>query len=143
MNAEQKSDGAGCVFCKILAGELPSIRIFEDENTVAFLTIQPPTTGNTLVIPKQHVRNVFEATPELWAHVQETARKIAHALEKGLNADGVNINMNNREHAGQVVDHIHVHLIPRYKGDGLQLWTHHDRKEEEGEPVADKIRAAL
>ena len=95
------------------------------------------------MISKTHAQNIFEASPELWANVQETVRRVAHAVEKGLGADGVNINMNNREHAGQVVDHIHVHVIPRYKGDGLKLWPHHPRKEEEGEPTAEKIREQL
>ena len=132
-----------CVFCKIAAGELPSIRVYEDRDTIALLTIQPTSPGHTLVIPKEHVMNIFEASPEMWSKVQETVRKVAKAIEKGLSADGVNINMNNREHAGQVVPHIHVHVIPRYQGDGLKLWPHHDRKDEEGEPVAEKIRKAL
>ena len=63
--------------------------------------------------------------------------------EKGTNADGVNINMNNRAHAGQMIDHIHMHIIPRFKGDDLKLFPHHDLREEEGEPVAEKIRKAL
>ncbi len=132
-----------CVFCKIVAGELPSTKVYEDDATIAFLTIQPTTSGHTLVVPKVHMRNIFDVTPETWGRVQETVRAVAHAIEKGLGADGVNINMNNREHAGQVVDHVHVHLIPRYKGDGLKLWPHHDRTDEEGEPTAEKIRAAL
>lgn len=132
-----------CIFCKIVRGELPSIKVYEDADTLAFLTIEPVNTGHTLVIPKEHVANVFDATPELWAKVQETVRKVAHAVEKGTGADGVNIGMNNREHAGQVVDHIHIHLIPRFKGDGIQLMPHHDRKEEEGEPIAIKIRGAF
>lgn len=132
-----------CIFCKIVRGELPSIKVYEDTDTLAFLTIQPTNTGHTLVIPKEHVANVFEATPELWAKVQETVRRVASAVEKGTQADGVNINMNNREHAGQVVDHIHIHLIPRFKGDNLALFPHHDRRDDEGEPIAEKIRAAL
>ncbi|MEK7098689.1 MAG: HIT family protein [Patescibacteria group bacterium] len=132
-----------CIFCKIVRGELPSIKVYEDADTMAFLTIQPTNTGQTLVIPKEHVANVFEATSEMWAKVQETVRKVAHAVEKGTNADGVNINSNNREHAGQSVDHMHVHIIPRFKGDGLPLWPHHDRHDDEGELVAAKIRAAF
>lgn len=132
-----------CIFCKIARAELPAIKIFEDEATIALLTIEPVNPGHTLIIPKTHAANVFEATPELWGHVQETVRKVAHAVEKGTKADGVNINMNNREHAGQVVDHIHVHIIPRFKGDGLTHFPHHIRSENEGEPVAEKIRAAL
>lgn len=132
-----------CIFCKIGRGELPAITVYEDAHTLAFLTIEPVNPGHTLVIPKAHAANVFEATPELWGQVQETVRKVAHAVERGLNADGVNINMNNREHAGQVVDHIHIHLIPRFAGDGITLMPHHARTEAEGEPVAQKIRQAL
>lgn len=143
MSAQNGTGGAGCVFCKIIRNELPSIRVYEDEDTVALLTIEPVTTGHTLVMPKQHVANVFDATPETWATVQETVRKVAVAVEKGMDADGVNINNNNREHAGQSVDHIHIHVIPRFKGDGIKLWPQHQRREDEGEPVAEKIRKAL
>jgi len=132
-----------CIFCKIVRGELPSTKVYEDEHTLAFLTIQPTNTGHTLVIPKQHVSNVFEASSEVWAKLQETVRKIAHAVEKGVGAEGLNINMNNREHAGQIVDHAHIHLIPRFKDDRLQLFPHRDQRDEEGEPTAAKIRAAL
>lgn len=132
-----------CIFCKIVRGELPSIKVYEDADTLAFLTIQPVNTGHTLVIPKEHVANVFEASPELWGKVQETVRKVAHAVEKGTNADGVNINMNNRSPAGQQVDHIHIHVIPRFKGDGVQLMPHRDIREDEGEPIAEKIRNAF
>ncbi len=132
-----------CIFCRIVKGELPSVRVYEDDATIALLTIEPVNTGHTLVIPKEHVTNIFEVTPELWARVQETVRKVSHAVEKGVGADGINLNMNNREHAGQVVDHIHVHIIPRFKGDGITHWGHHPRREDEGEPVAEKIRAAL
>lgn len=129
-----------CIFCRIVRGELPSIKVYEDADTLAFLTIQPTNAGHTLVIPKEHAANVFEASSELWGKVQETVRKVAHAVEKGTNADGVNITMNNREHAGQVVDHIHIHVIPRFKGDNLALFPHHDRNADEGEPVAARIR---
>ena len=132
-----------CIFCKIVKGELPSIKVHEDADTLAILTIQPTSTGHTLVLPKEHAANVFEASAELWGKVQETVRKVAHAVEKGTNADGVNINMNNRAHAGQMIDHIHMHIIPRFKGDDLKLFPHHDLREEEGEPVAEKIRKAL
>ena len=132
-----------CIFCKIVRGELPSVKVYEDAGTLAFLTIQPTNTGHTLVITKEHVANVFDVSASTWGKVQETVRKVAAAVEKGMQADGVNINMNNREHAGQIVDHIHIHLIPRFKDDGLQLFPHHDRRDDEGEPVAAEIRAAL
>ena len=132
-----------CIFCKIVRGELPAIKVYEDEDTLAFLTTQPTTKGHTLVIPKEHARNIFDISSLSWSRTQETLKKVAKAIEEGLKPDGLNIQMNNREHAGQSVHHAHLHLIPRYKGDGLSLWPMHKRRDEEGEPVAKQIREAL
>lgn len=132
-----------CLFCKIIRGEIPSFRVYEDDATLAFLDIRPVNPGHTLVIPKEHSKDVFDISKENWAAVTEAARTLAAALEKAVEADGVNIQMNNREHAGQVVEHAHVHLIPRKKGDGLKLWPQHPYLEGEAEAVAKKIRGAL
>ena len=132
-----------CIFCKIIRGELPSFKVYEDEDTLAFLDINPNHPGHALVIPKEHADNIFTISAESWAKVQETVRKVAKAVETGLGADGVNINMNNREHAGQVVMHAHVHLIPRFKGDGLKPWPHKPLDMKEGPVLAEKIREAL
>jgi histidine triad (HIT) family protein len=139
---DMKTD-PNCIFCKIVDGSLPSFKVYEDETTLAFLTIEPVTTGHTLVIPKEHVPNIFEATPGTWSEAQETVRKVAHAVERGMQADGVNINMNNREHAGQVVDHFHIHVIPRYAGDGITHWPQRDLAEGEGAEVSAKIASAI
>jgi histidine triad (HIT) family protein len=139
---DMKTD-PNCIFCKIVDGSLPSFKVYEDEKTYAFLTIEPVNTGHTLVIPKEHVPNVFEATPETWSEAQETVRKVAHAVEHAVQADGVNINMNNREHAGQVVDHFHIHIIPRYAGDGITHWPQRDLTEGEGAEVSAKIASAI
>jgi histidine triad (HIT) family protein len=132
-----------CIFCKIVAGELPSYKVYEDEKTLAFLDINPVQNGHTLVIPKEHAVNIFDISAEVWAAVQETVRHVAGVLDKSMSADGINLIMNNRDHAGQVVEHAHVHLIPRYRGDGLHLWPHHPIKKEEAERIAEKIRTAL
>ena len=132
-----------CLFCKIIRGELPSYKIYEDEKTLAFLDIYPVNAGHTLVVPKHHSQNIFDIAPADWAAVCENARKISIAIEKALGCDGVNIAMNNREHAGQVVPHPHLHIIPRFKGDGLKLMPQHKYSEGETEPVAEKIRSAL
>jgi histidine triad (HIT) family protein len=133
-----------CVFCKIVRGELPSFKVYEDDKTLAFLDIHPVSPGHTLVVPKaETARNIFDVTPEDWGATTETARKVAHAVEKAMRADGVNIMMNNRPHAGQVVDHPHIHIIPRYKGDGLSMWKHNEYKEGEAESVKAKIFAEL
>ncbi|MBI5469779.1 HIT family protein [Candidatus Kaiserbacteria bacterium] len=132
-----------CIFCKIVKGEIPSFKVYEDADTLAFLDINPIHPGHTLVIPKEHAENIFEISSENWAKVQETVRKVAGAVEKSLGADGVNMLMNNREHAGQIVDHAHVHLIPRFKGDGLNKWPHKEYKKGEATAIAEKITAAL
>jgi len=132
-----------CVFCSIVAGELPSYKVYEDERTLAFLDIHPVSTGHILVIPKVHSANIFEVKEEDWAAVNKTVHKLVPAIDKALGADGVNLMMNNREHAGQVVHHAHIHLIPRFRGDGLKLWPHKDYKEGEAKTVQEKICALV
>ena len=132
-----------CVFCKIVRGELPSFKVYEDERVIAFLDIRPVNAGHTLVVPKVHSQNIFDIKTEDWMAVAETTRVLALAIEKGTGADGVNIAMNNREHAGQVVPHPHVHIIPRFKGDGLKLMPQRTYKKDEAEDTAKKIRATL
>jgi histidine triad (HIT) family protein len=132
-----------CIFCKIVRGELPSHKVYEDEKTLAFLDIRPVNAGHTLVVPKAHSENIFNIAPTDWLAVAEVVRMLAIAIEKGVGADGVNIAMNNREHAGQVVHHPHVHIIPRFKGDGLKLMPQRDYAEGEAEATLAKVRAAL
>ncbi|HEY4488594.1 MAG TPA: HIT family protein, partial [Candidatus Paceibacterota bacterium] len=117
-----------CVFCKIVTGELPSHKLLEDERSLAFLDIHPVNPGHALVIPKTHASTIFDVSAADWAAISQTVHTLAPALENALSADGVNIMMNNREHAGQIVHHAHVHLIPRFRGDGLKLWPHKDYK---------------
>ena len=132
-----------CIFCKIVRGELPSFKIYEDEKTIAFLDIHPVNPGHTLVIHKNHSRNIFEISSEDWTNVTETARMIAGVIEKTLKAKGVNLMMNNREYAGQIVDHTHIHIIPRFSDDKHRHWAHASYKNGEAENVLEKIRAGL
>lgn len=123
---------------------MPAHKVYEDEKTLAFLDIFPVNPGHTLVIPKaSDTRNIFDVSPEDWMATTETARKVAHAVEKAVGADGVNIIMNNRSHAGQVIDHPHIHVIPRYKGDGLMAWPHKKYKDGEAETIREKIEDQL
>ncbi len=133
-----------CIFCKIVRGDIPSFKVYETDETLAFLDINPVTKGHVLVIPKSpHASNIFDISASDWGAMMETVRVVAIALEKSLEADGVNLMMNNREHAGQVVFHPHMHLIPRFKHDGLKLWPHGTYTEGEANIVQDKIRSAL
>ncbi|KMY45458.1 protein hit [Bacillus sp. FJAT-27916] len=116
-----------CIFCKIINGDIPSSKVYEDEHVMAFLDISQVTKGHTLVIPKIHKENVYELTPEIAAHVFEAVPKIARAIKQEFNPIGMNVLNNNGEHAGQSVFHFHIHLLPRYgEGDGFgAVWKTH------------------
>lgn len=134
-----------CIFCKIIRGEIPSTRVYEDEHTLAFLDIGPLVKGHTLIIPKQHFDSLRDAAPEAAAQVMVTAQKIARAQLNGLGADGVNIHQANGRVAGQVVPHLHVHVVPRFKDDGYH-WNWKAGKyaaPDEAAGVAEKIRQGL
>jgi histidine triad (HIT) family protein len=116
-----------CIFCKIISGEIPSAKVFENEHVYAFLDIGQVSKGHTLVIPKVHKDNVYELTPEIAKNVFEAVPKIANAIKAKYNPIGLNILSNNGEPAGQTVYHFHIHIIPRYgKGDGFgAVWKSH------------------
>ena len=128
-----------CIFCKIVGGEIPCSKVFENEKFFAFLDIGPINKGHTLVIPKKHYKNLFDMPEEELKGYMEVIQKVSKAVMKGVDADGVNINMSNESAAGQVVMHAHVHIIPRIKGDGLKLWPQGKYKEGEMQTVRDKI----
>ncbi len=132
-----------CLFCKIIAKELPAQVVYEDADTLAFLDINPINPGHVLVIPKKHSADVFEIDEENWAAVMKTARIVAHALEKALKTDGINIGMNNRAGAGQMVFHAHVHVMPRFEGDPHKSWPGTPYAEGEFAAMGDKIRSVL
>ena len=111
-----------CIFCKIIDGEIPSYKIYEDENVLAFLDITQGTKGHTLVIPKKHVKNVYELDEDIATKVFKVVPKIANALKKAFNPIGLNI-VNNNDQPLQSVFHFHIHLIPRYENDGMILST--------------------
>jgi histidine triad (HIT) family protein len=106
-----------CIFCRIIAGDIPSHNVYEDDASLAFLDIHPATRGHTLVIPKQHAADLFSITAEALAATARSSQVVARILQKVLQADGVKIMQNNGKAAGQDVFHYHVHLIPRWHGD--------------------------
>ena len=132
-----------CIFCKIVAGELPSLKVYEDAETLAFLDIHPVNPGHTLVIPKAHYVNAFEAPEDVWVKMTATVKKVAHAIKEGLPVGDMNIAMNNGKFAGQVVFHAHIHVMPRYENDGHKLWTPKEYKDGEAVLIAEKIKNAL
>lgn len=133
-----------CIFCKIVTGGIPSFMVGENELAVAFLDIHPANPGHTLVIPKRHAETVFQTTAEEWRSMSDLVRTLSIAIEKATKADGLNIKMNNGEHGGQDVMHAHVHIVPRYKGDGVvkPIVQKPGYAIGEAEAVAEKIREA-
>ncbi len=111
-----------CIFCKIIKGEIPSFKIFEDEHAFAFLDINPIEPGHTLVVPKFHARELFFLPPEELAGVMPAIQRTATLLKKKLGCDGLALSQLNGEAAGQTVFHVHFHLIPRYAGTPID-WT--------------------
>ncbi len=118
---------ADCVFCKVVKGELPSYKIYEDEKTLAFLDIYPVYKGHTLVIPKIHTESISDISQSDLAAVAAASKKVAKLLKEKLNYDGVNLVQSNGKAASQVVMHFHMHVVPRFTGDGLNLWTHGEK----------------
>ena len=110
-----------CVFCKIVAGEIPSFTLFEDEATLAFMDINPANEGHALVIPKEHEVDLYSISDEALARTVVTAKKVAAAVARTLNPDGLNLVQCNGPAAAQSVMHFHVHVLPRVKDDGLAM----------------------
>jgi len=113
-----------CVFCKIVAGEIPCFKLYEDEATLAFMDVNPASEGHALAIAKEHWENVYAIPPDLVAATARTAKRIAEAVEKALAPDGINLIQANGRGAAQSVEHFHIHIMPRRMKDGLTLnWT--------------------
>jgi len=129
-----------CIFCKIAKDEIPSYKVYEDNKTLAFLDIAPVNNGHILVIPKKHYKNIEDISEEELYTIIKTVKKIGKALKKSLDIPGYNVNINNDSIAGQIIPHIHFHIIPRYKNDGLKLWTQGKYRNKEAEKIQNKIQ---
>lgn len=129
-----------CIFCKIIAGEIPSYKVYEDEKVLAFLDINPVSPGHTLVLPKKHVINIEEAEEEVLCQIVKIVKKVGLSLKKNLGVPGYNVQVNNDPAAGQIVPHLHFHVVPRFPDDGLKLWLQKQYKENEAEEVLNKIK---
>ena len=112
---------ADCIFCKIIDGEIPSFKVFEDEKTLAFMDINPVNPGHVLVIPKHHAPDLMGIPTDWLTATVATAQKVARAVDKTLKPDGLNLVQSNGPGAAQSVFHLHVHVIPRTEGDGLKM----------------------
>lgn len=135
---------AECIFCKIVKREIPASIIYEDEDVISFLDIFPVNIGHSLVIPKKHFENMFETPEDVLGKMMIASKKIAKATKEQLRTNGTNIVINNEKAGGQLVFHVHLHIIPRFDGDGFEHW-HGKRPYQEGEKeeVVKKIIQAL
>ena len=133
-----------CIFCKIIAGEIPSFKLYEDDDTLAFLDIHPTHEGHCLVIPKSHAENLFAISDTSLAATAKTAQRVAQALEATLSLKGLNLLQCNGEAAAQSVFHFHLHLIPREIGDNLKMnWEIVPGDLQALEAMAKRIRANI
>ncbi len=131
---------ADCIFCKIANGEIPSKSLYEDEKFRVILDLGPAAKGHSLILPKDHAANLYELPEKLAGDAMILAKKMASLLTEKLNCDGINLVQNNGEAAGQTVEHFHIHLIPRYKGDGQNInWVPGKPSQEELEEVRKQI----
>lgn len=119
-----------CLFCQIINGQIPAYRIYEDEDFIAFLDVKPINLGHSLIVPKKHYRNLFDLPTELLNKLGITIQALALAVKNGTQADGLNVSWNNEPAAGQIIFHAHIHLIPRFEGDGLKHWQGSNKESE-------------
>jgi len=133
-----------CLFCKMIAGQIPVTKIYEDEIVLAFLDIGPISDGHTLVIPKQHFEKLHDCPDQLFGQMASRIGKIAKAVTAAVNSDGYNVLCNNGRAAGQLIGHLHFHIIPRSTGDGLfSRWPSYKYEEGRIDQIAGKIRENL
>ncbi|MCX6787933.1 MAG: HIT family protein [Candidatus Kaiserbacteria bacterium] len=131
------------IFMKIIRREIPADIVYEDAETIAFLDVKPAAPGHTLVVPKKPVQNIFDVDDGTLVAVMRTVRKIAPAVRNSVGAHGVHINSNHGAAAGQIVFHLHFHIIPRHDRNEFSFWPQHDSARSEFVTIAEKIRQLL
>ena len=134
----ENSDGASCVFCKIIKGEIPTTKVYEDENFLAFLDIAPVSLGHTLIVPKKHIVWMQEADDEVISETFKLSKKMMLAIKNGVGCDYVQVTV-----IGKDVPHFHVHLIPRHLDDKLPEYSTQKYKDGERDEIAKKIAEAI
>ena len=138
-----KMRDANCIFCKIIAGEIPSNTIYEDEDFKVILDVSPASKVHALILPKEHYADIYEIDEKTAGNAMKLAKKLAIHMTKVLSCDGFNILQNNHEIAGQTVFHFHMHLIPRYKdakNSDILMWSHETFTQEEMAEICDALK---
>ena len=131
-----------CIFCKIIKGEIPCIKLYEDEKTIAFLDIYPIAKGHSLIIPKNHSATLYDISIEDAEAVGATVSKVTKAVKKVLNCDGVNVYQGNEKAAMQEIFHVHFHVIPRFEDDGIVFMAQKSELKEDPE-ITSKLKEYL
>ena len=134
-----------CIFCKIVAGTIPCTKVYEDETVLAFMDIMPLNKGHLLVIPKEHLENIVDADPKIYGHLASIICTIAKAVNAAVEPDGMNVLQLNGKAANQVSPHLHMHIVPRWEGDGLTIsaWDPVMGDSEEISETAETIKRKL
>ena len=129
-----------CVFCKIVNGDIPSFRVYEDEHTLVFMDIAKDVDGHMVAIPKKHVKCIFDCDVETLSHLMATVKKVSNHCVDACGYDGVNLLNASDESAGQSVPHFHIHIIPRKRGDNIDAWPTFDGANYDIEEIFQKLR---
>ena len=138
------SPAGECIFCKLVRGEIPSAKVYEDDLTIAFMDIGQATRGHVLVASKRHAVNLLELTAEEAGAVMQTAQRVAAAVNQAFDPDGINLFQANGAPAGQTVFHFHLHVLPRFEGDGLSIaWQRNEPGVATLNALAEQLRAQL
>jgi histidine triad (HIT) family protein len=135
---------SNCIFCKIIAGEIPSATVYEDHDFKVIMDIFPAAKGHMIILPKKHADNLFDLEDDIASKALLVAKKLAAAVKEELGCDGVNLLQNNGEAAGQTVFHFHIHIIPRYNNDQVKIsWGHNKYEDGEAAALAGSIAAKM
>ena len=132
-----------CIFCQIASKQMPTNAVYEDERTIAFLDIRPSSPGHTLVVPKKHYETLLDVPEDEAAHLLKVVKHVAAGIVESMKADGFNLLQNNKQAGYQLIPHMHFHVVPRFKNDGLPLGNLHQgsyKNEQEIKDVATRIR---
>jgi len=131
-----------CIFCKIASGEIPCMKVYEDNLTLAFMDIAKDVDGHILVIPKKHFKNVLDCDEDTICAVMKTVKAISNHLTEHCGYEGVNLLNASDESAGQSVPHFHIHIIPRYRNDGIDAWPRFEGAKEDIQTVFDRVKTS-
>lgn len=137
MDKQRKDD---CIFCKLANGQMPTTSIYEDEDFKVILDLSPASRGHSIILPKTHAANIYELPDDYCSKIMGVAKKCATAMKKTLGCVGLNVLQNNGEAAGQTIFHLHVHLIPRYENDTVQIKYPQKELSEDSAALAEEIK---